>query len=105
MQPCDELKNIVLQHYGKFHSGEQAQSIQDTYSRQEGVVIIGKVLKKHLKDFLHSKKSWGEPMGDDVFLLLSERKESFTTRGLQLMFKRIEDKAGLPGYFVPAGLI
>ena len=41
MQPCDELKNIVLQHYGKFHSGEQAQSIQDTYSRQEGVVIIG----------------------------------------------------------------
>jgi len=40
MQPCDELKNIVLQHYGKFHSGEQAQSIQDTYSRQEGVVII-----------------------------------------------------------------
>lgn len=40
MQPCDELKNIVLQHYGKFHSGEQAYSIEDTYSRQEGVVII-----------------------------------------------------------------
>lgn len=40
MKPCDELKNIVLQHYGKFHSGEQAQSIQDIYSRQEGVVII-----------------------------------------------------------------
>jgi len=40
MQPCDELKNIVLQHYGKFHSGEQAHSIEDTYSRQEGVVII-----------------------------------------------------------------
>ncbi len=40
MQPCDELKDIVLQHYGKFHSGEQAQSIEDTYSRQEGVVII-----------------------------------------------------------------
>ncbi len=41
MQTCDELKNIVLQHYGKFHSGEQAHSIEDTYSRQEGVVIIG----------------------------------------------------------------
>ncbi len=40
MQPCDELKNIVLHHYGKFHSGEQAHSIDDTYSRQEGVVII-----------------------------------------------------------------
>lgn len=41
MQPCDELKNIVLQHYGKFHSNEQADSIKDTYSIQEGVVIIG----------------------------------------------------------------
>ena len=40
MQPCDELKNLVLHHYGNFHSGEQAQSIQDTYSHQEGVVII-----------------------------------------------------------------
>ena len=40
MQPCDELKNIVLQHYGKFQSGEQAHSIEDTYSCQEGVVII-----------------------------------------------------------------
>ncbi|HSF79863.1 MAG TPA: nuclear transport factor 2 family protein [Anaerolineales bacterium] len=40
MQPCDELKNIVLQHYNKFHTGEQAHSIEDTYSRQEGVVII-----------------------------------------------------------------
>jgi len=41
MQPCDELKNIVLQRYGKFHSNEQADSIKDTYSLQDGVVIIG----------------------------------------------------------------
>jgi SnoaL-like domain len=41
MQPCDELENIVLQHYGKFHSGEQASTIQATYSLQDGVVIIG----------------------------------------------------------------
>ena len=40
MQPCNELKNIVLQHYGKFHAREQAQSIEDTYSRQEGVILI-----------------------------------------------------------------
>jgi hypothetical protein len=40
MQPCPELKTIVLQHYGKFHSGEQAESIEETYSIQEGVVII-----------------------------------------------------------------
>lgn len=41
MQPCDELKNIVLHHYGKFDSGAQADSIKETYSLQDGVVIIG----------------------------------------------------------------
>ena len=41
MQPCDELKNIVLQRYGNFRSNEQADSIKDTYSLQDGVVIIG----------------------------------------------------------------
>jgi hypothetical protein len=41
MQPCDELKNIVLHHYGNFDSGGQADSIKDTYSLEEGVVIIG----------------------------------------------------------------
>ena len=41
MQPCDELKNIVLHHYGNFDSGEQADTIKDIYSLQDGVVIIG----------------------------------------------------------------
>ena len=41
MQPCDELKNIVLHHYGKFDFGVQADTIQEIYSLQEGVVIIG----------------------------------------------------------------
>jgi ketosteroid isomerase-like protein len=41
MQPCDELKNIVLHHYGKFDSNGQAETIHATYSLQEGVVIIG----------------------------------------------------------------
>jgi SnoaL-like domain len=41
MQPCDELKNIVLHHYGKFDSGGQAETIKETYSLEEGVVIIG----------------------------------------------------------------
>jgi hypothetical protein len=41
MQPCDELKNIVLHHYGKFDSGTQADSIKEIYSLQEGVTIIG----------------------------------------------------------------
>jgi hypothetical protein len=41
MQPCDELKNIVLHHYGKFSASEQGETIQEMYSQQEGVVIIG----------------------------------------------------------------
>jgi hypothetical protein len=41
MQPCDELKTLVLQHYGEFITGEQADSIKDLYSLQEGVIIIG----------------------------------------------------------------
>jgi hypothetical protein len=41
MQPCDELKNIVLHHYGKFDSGGQAESVKEMYSLQEGVVVIG----------------------------------------------------------------
>jgi methylaspartate ammonia-lyase len=41
MQPCDELKHIVLHHYGKFDTGSQADTIQELYSLHEGVVIIG----------------------------------------------------------------
>jgi len=41
MQLCDELKTMVLHHYGKFEAGGQAETIQEMYSLQEGVVIIG----------------------------------------------------------------
>jgi hypothetical protein len=41
MQPCDELKSIVLHHYGKFDSGGQAETVKEMCSLQEGVVIIG----------------------------------------------------------------
>ena len=41
MQPCEELLNIVLHHYGKFDSGDQTETIQAIYSLQDGVVIIG----------------------------------------------------------------
>jgi hypothetical protein len=50
MKPCDQLKNIVLQHYGKFHFGEQAHSIEDSYSHQEGVVIISNDPKEWFDD-------------------------------------------------------
>jgi ketosteroid isomerase-like protein len=41
MQACEELKNLVLRHYGKFASGGQSETIQEMYSLQDGVVIIG----------------------------------------------------------------
>ena len=50
MQPCDEFKNIVLRHYGKFDTGDQAETIQEIYSPQEGVVIIGNDPKEWFDD-------------------------------------------------------
>ena len=41
MQPCEELKNIVLRHYRGFISSEHADSVQEIYSLQDGVTIIG----------------------------------------------------------------
>jgi len=41
MQPGDELKNLVLRHYGKFTTGGLLEQFQETYSLQEGVTIIG----------------------------------------------------------------
>jgi ketosteroid isomerase-like protein len=41
MRPCEELMNLVLRHYGKFASKEQAESIHDMYSLEDGVVLIG----------------------------------------------------------------
>ena len=40
MNPCDKLKIIVFHHYRKFDSGEQAASIKNIYSLEEGVVVI-----------------------------------------------------------------
>lgn len=66
---------------------------------KRGEVIIGKALKRHLKGFLAAKKAWGEDMSDDAYLLLSKQSEPFTTRGLQVKFKAIGRKVGLPKYF------
>jgi hypothetical protein len=50
MQPCDELKNLVLHHYGKFDSVEQAETIASTYSLQDGVIIIGNDPQEWIED-------------------------------------------------------
>jgi len=65
---------------------------------KRGEVIVGKELKRHLKAFLAAKKAWGEDISDDAYLLLSKQSEPFTTRGLQVKFKAIGRKVGLPKY-------
>jgi ketosteroid isomerase-like protein len=41
MQPCDELKNIVLQNYEKLAYGKVLEVVRSTYSPQEGVIVVG----------------------------------------------------------------
>ncbi|OGO65577.1 MAG: hypothetical protein A2029_08355 [Chloroflexi bacterium RBG_19FT_COMBO_47_9] len=41
MQPCDELKKLVLQNLEKEASGKIIEVVQSSYSHQEGALIIG----------------------------------------------------------------
>lgn len=41
MQPCDDLRNIILQLYEKEGSGRLFVYAKDLYSRKEGVLVIG----------------------------------------------------------------
>jgi ketosteroid isomerase-like protein len=41
MQPCAELKNLVLQNYEKEASGKIFEVVSSSYSRQEGVTLLG----------------------------------------------------------------
>lgn len=76
MQPCDELKKIVLGHYGKFDSGGQAETIQATYSLQDGVVIIG-----------NDPQEWvDDPAGLDAWMTEgSAVKAEITVRNIRAM--------------------
>jgi len=56
-------------------------------------------LRRHLREFIALKKRLKEPSAPDDFLFSSERGEKFTTRGLQFLFKRAAERAGLPSHF------
>jgi site-specific recombinase XerD len=62
-------------------------------------VTLPQDLRRHLREFLAWKKRLKEPTGPEDYLFVSERGEKFTTRGLQLLFKRAAEKAGLPSHF------
>ena len=62
-------------------------------------VTLPQDLKRHLREFIAWKKRLKEPTGVEDCLFLTERGGKFTTRGLQLLFKRAAEKAGLPAHF------
>jgi hypothetical protein len=41
MQPCPELKNLVLQNFEKEASGKILEVVSSTYSRQQGATVVG----------------------------------------------------------------
>jgi hypothetical protein len=52
MQPCDELKNIVLQNY-RAHAteGYSLDVVRRCYSHQEGMLFVGTDPKERLKGY------------------------------------------------------
>ena len=79
--------------------GQSQVIVRNGKGGKRGEIIIGKELKRHLKAFLSAKRAWGEDVSGEAHLLLSKQQEPFTTRGLQMKFKAIARKAGLPGYY------
>jgi site-specific recombinase XerD len=66
---------------------------------KSGRVVISAKLKRHIKEFIDWKKESGLPVDDGDYLITSQRGNKFTTRGLQLLFKKCLERAGLnPGY-------
>lgn len=62
-------------------------------------VTLPQDLKRHLRDFITWKKRLREPTKPKDYLFVTERGGKFTTRGLQLLFKRAATKAGLSPHF------
>ena len=79
--------------------GESHLHVRNGKGGKAGNVIIGNELKKHVKSFLICKKTWGEPIGDDDYLLTPLDGHGYTRSALQKSFKTICQKCGLPSYF------
>ena len=62
-------------------------------------VTLSQDLKRHLRDFIAWKKRVHEHTGSENYLFLTERGGKYSTRALQLLFKRAARKAGLPPHF------
>ena len=51
MQPCDELKNLIVQLYKSEALGGLVDFARQLYSHQVGVMVIGSDLKDGYKDY------------------------------------------------------
>lgn len=61
-------------------------------------VTFPQELSRHLRDFISWKRRTEEPTSPEDYLFVTERRRKFTTRALQLLFKRAAKKAGLPSH-------
>jgi len=80
-------------------NGPEPQLIAHGKGGKDRAVTLPQDLKRHLREFIAWKKRLKEPTGPEDYLFLTERGGKFTTRGLQLLFKRAAKKAGLPSHF------
>jgi site-specific recombinase XerD len=79
--------------------GESHVWVRNGKGNKPGMVIIGKALKQHLKQYLRLRREWGEDVSPEAHLLISERRRAYTRSALQKKFKVVAARAGLPAYF------
>lgn len=82
-----------------FSGSEPHLIVRDGKGGKPRTVMLPEELKRHLRDFISWKRRIGEPELAEDYLLVTERGTKFTTRALQLLFKRAVKKAGLPSHF------
>ena len=51
MQPCDEIKNLIMQLYASETSGGLVNLARQLYSSQEGVILIGSDPQDRYEDY------------------------------------------------------
>jgi len=86
------MENLTL-------NGPEPQLIAHGMGGKDRAVTLPQDLKRHIREFIAWKKRLKEPTKPEDYLFVTERGGKFTTRGLQLLFKRAAERAGLPGHF------
>lgn len=81
-------------------NGMSSLLVRNGKGGKKRLVRFGESFKRHFDEYVHWKKTVGEPTGPDDPLLLSSLSGRYLTiRALQKCFKRLAEKAGLPTYY------